>query len=105
MHEILDVVGRDWTKVDNPSDRGWSSTGETTESSPSLSRGCLADTGTSAVGEARREDPTFRAPDIEERAGRLEGKYCSRVEEEEGEGGVLHHSPYHVPDGRKKKTL
>ena len=43
--------------------------------------------GTSAVEEAGREDPTLGSPDAEGRAGRLEGKYCSRVEEEEGEGG------------------
>ena len=87
MREILGVVGRDWTKVDNPSDRGWSSTGETTESSLSLSRGCLVDTGTSAVGEAGRDKPTLGRTDVGRATEGLEGKYRSNVKEEEGEGG------------------
>ena len=87
MHEILGVEGRDWTNVDSPKESGWSSTGETTESSLSLSRGRLVEAGTSAVGEAGREEPTLGITDVSGAAEGLEGKYHSNVEEEEGEGG------------------
>ena len=60
------------------------------------------ETGTSAVGEAGRDKPTLGMTDVGGTTEGLEGKYRSNVEEEEGEGGVLHHGPCRVL-GRKKR--
>ena len=95
IREILGVEGRDWTNVDSPNKRGWSSTGETTESSLSLSREHLVETGTSAVGEAGQDKPTLGMTDVGRTAEGLEEKYRSNIQEEEREGGGF--APWPLP--------